>query len=139
MMRYWRFVIPAVAALGVVVFLIFQLSSNLVFFNTPTELLDRGPAETDRLRVGGQVVADSVSGGSGTVTFLLTDGRASIRVEHDGLPPELFAENRGVVLEGTYDGIVFRSDTMLVKHDEQYRVEDVEDGEYDPGAALPGA
>ena len=137
-MRYWRFVIPAVAALGVVVFLIFQLSSNLVFFNTPTELLDRRPAETERLRVGGQVVTDSVSGGSGTVTFLLTDGRESIRVEHDGLPPELFAEGRGVVLEGTYDGIVFRSDTMLVKHDEQYRVEDVEDGEYDPGAALPG-
>ena len=139
MSRYWRFVIPAVVALGVVVFLIFQLSSNLVFFNTPTELLEDPPAASDRLRLGGQVVEDSVVPGSGTVTFLVTDGRESITVEHSGVPPELFDAGRGVVIEGTYDGAVFRSDTMLVKHDEQYRVEDVEDGEYQPGEALAGA
>ncbi len=138
MSRYWRFVVPAVVALGVVVFLIFQLSSNLVFFNTPTELLESPPAADDRLRLGGQVVADSVVPGAGTVTFLVTDGRQSVAVEHVGVPPELFEEGRGVVIEGTYDGAVFRSDTMLVKHDEQYRVGDAEDGEYVPGEALAG-
>ena len=134
MSRYWRFVVPALAVLGVVVFLIFQLSSNLVFFNTPTELLESPPGTDDRLRLGGQVVADSVAPGSGFVAFVVTDGRESIRVEHVGVPPELFEAGRGVVLEGTYDGSVFHSDTMLVKHDEQYRVEDVRDGEYEPGA-----
>ena len=135
MSRYWRFVVPALGALAVVVFLIFQLSSNLVFFNTPTELLESPPAAADRLRLGGQVVADTVVDGAGLVSFVVTDGRQSIPVEHRGLPPGLFAEGRGVVLEGTYDGSVFHSDTMLVKHDEQYRVVDVQDGEYDPGAA----
>ena len=129
MSRYWRFVVPAALALGVLVFLLFQLSSNLVFFNTPTELLESPPAATDRLRLGGQVTSVTQTGSP--VVFVVTDGRQSVEVHHTGLPPELFAEGRGVVVEGTYDGEVFHSDTMLVKHDEQYRVEDVEDGSFD--------
>lgn len=133
MSRYWRFLVPALAVLAIAVFLLFQLSSNLVFFNTPTQLLDDPPAADDRMRLGGQVVEGTVGDGTGLVSFLVTDGRHSVRVKHSGLAPELFAEGRGVVLEGTFDGFVFHSDTMLVKHDEQYRVGDVQDGDYDPG------
>ena len=137
MRRYWRFVVPAAALLGVAVFLLFQLSSNLVFFNTPTELVESPPAADARLRLGGQVAAGTVISQDGGVRFSVTDGRMSVVVEHRGAPQQLFEEGRGVVVEGTYDGSVFHSDSMLVKHDEQYRVEDVEDGEYeDPGSAL---
>ena len=137
MRRYWRFVVPAAALLGVTVFLLFQLSSNLVFFNTPTELVESPPAADARLRLGGQVATGTVISQDGGVRFSVTDGRRSVVVEHRGAPQQLFEEGRGVVVEGTYDGSVFHSDSMLVKHDEQYRVEDVEDGEYeDPGSAL---
>lgn len=135
MKRYWRFLIPAGVVLVVAVFLILQLSSNLVFFNTPTELVESPPEADARLRLGGQVATGSVVAQEGAVRFLVTDGRQSVEVRHVGAPQQLFAEGRGVVVEGTYDGSVFHSDTMLVRHDEQYRVEDVEDGTYvDPGS-----
>ncbi len=135
MSRYWRFVVPAMIVLAVVVFLIFQLSSNLVFFNTPTELVESPPGTDARLRLGGQVAAGTVVTEDGGVRFLVTDGRRSVPVVHRGAPQQLFAEGRGVVVEGTYDGSVFHSDSMLVRHDEQYRVEDVEDGVYvNPGS-----
>jgi len=43
-------------------------------------------------------------------------------VVHTGSTPALFKSGTGVVLEGTYgtDG-AFHSDTMLVKHGEEYR------------------
>jgi cytochrome c-type biogenesis protein CcmE len=63
-----------------------------------------------------------------TVAFIVEDCDTSVAVVHTGVPPQLFAEGIGVVVEGTWDGAVFESDTMLVKHDEQYRADA---GDYD--------
>lgn len=133
MRRYRRFVIPAillVAVLGLVTFLLFE---NTVFFNTPTEIVDQ-QASDDRQRLGGQVVADSVVSTSEGVEFEVTDGRLAVAVVHTGAPQALFQEGIGVVVEGTWDGAVFSSDAMLVKHDEQYRTSD--GNEYVPGEAI---
>jgi cytochrome c-type biogenesis protein CcmE len=54
----------------------------------------------------------------------LTDGRESLPVVHAGVVPQLFEEGQGVIVEGTWDGTMFHSDTMLIRHDEQYRTED---------------
>ena len=132
--RYWRFVIPAAVLASVLVVLLLNLSSNLVFFRTPTEVLEEATVGTERMRVGGQVVAGSVvvttAADGDLVSFDVTDGRQAIAVVHSGAPQELFSEGIGVVIEGTWDGTVFHSDTMLVKHDEQYRTED---GVYESG------
>lgn len=128
-MRYWRFVVPAAGLVVVLVVLMINLNSNLVYFRTPTELVETG-AGTTRIRLGGQVVPGSVADTPGGVAFEVTDGRVSVAVEHEGAPQQLFQEGIGVVVEGTWDGSVFRSDTMLVKHDEQYRTED--GSTYDP-------
>lgn len=101
MKRYWRFVVPAAALLAVAVFLLFQLSSNLVFFNTPTDLVESPPTSGSRLRLGGQVAPGSVVSQDGGVRFSVTDGRRSIEVHHQGAPQQLFEEGRGVVVEGT--------------------------------------
>ena len=130
MKRYWRFLVPAGLLLAVLVVLVVNLSSNLVYFNTPTELLDEGAAEA-RLRLGGEVLEGSVENTAEGVAFLVTDGRENVTVRHVGSPQELFQEGIGVVVEGTWDGAVFASDTMLVKHDEQYRTEDGD--VYEPG------
>ena len=98
------------------------LSGNLVYYVTPTELLAQQPAPGEQLRLGGRVVPGSVHSLSGIVNFVVTDGTTRMTVVHDGATPGLFQDGTGVVLEGTYgaDG-AFHSDTMLVKHGEEYR------------------
>jgi cytochrome c-type biogenesis protein CcmE len=125
---YWKFVLPAVVAVVVLVLVGANLTSSLVYFNTPTELTQQS-AGGGRLRLGGQVVAGTVTDTADGVAFDVTDGRFAVTVEHTGAPQQLFQEGVGVVVEGTWDGHAFHSDTMLVKHDETYSSED---GTYDP-------
>ena len=130
-MRYRAFVIPAAGLLVVVVgFLVFgALNDSLVYFRTPTELMDEA-ADDGRLRLGGQVVPGTVVQDATAVRFEVGDGQSVVSVVHDGAPAQLFQEGIGVVVEGRWDGTTFSSDTMLIKHDEQYRTE--EGGTYKP-------
>ena len=98
------------------------LSGNLVYYVTPTELLQQQPAPGERLRLGAQVVPGSVHDVANGVDFVVTDGTTRMTVIHTGSTPALFKTGSGVVLEGTYgpDG-AFHSDNMLVKHNEEYR------------------
>ena len=98
------------------------LSGNLVYYVTPTELLQQHPGAGERLRLGGQVVPGSVHDAENGVDFVVSDGTTRITVDHTGGTPALFRNGIGVVLEGTYgaDG-AFHSDTMLIKHSEEYR------------------
>ena len=122
--RYWRFLVPTAVVLGVLVVLLVNLSGNLVYFHTPTELNSEVSPSPDRVRLGGQVVAGTVVENGQSVLLTVTDGRESLVVEHAGVVPQLFAEGQGVIVEGTWDGTTFHSDTMLIRHDEQYRTED---------------
>jgi cytochrome c-type biogenesis protein CcmE len=122
--RYWKFFVPAILALGVLVVLLINLSANLVYFRTPTELLTEVEPSEARLRLGGQDVEGSVLENGETLLLTVTDGRETAAVVHNGVVPQLFAEGQGVIVEGTWDGTVFDSDTMMIRHDEQYRTED---------------
>lgn len=130
MKRYWRFVVPAGLLVVVLVVLLVNLSSSLVYFVTPTELLHDG-VDGNRARLGGQVEAGTVVVDAETVRFRVTDGRETVDVVHTGAPQQLFREGIGVVVEGEWDGTTFHSDTMLIRHDEQYRTE--EGSLYTPG------
>ena len=122
--RYWKFFVPAVLVLGVLVVLLVNLSANLVYFRTPTELLTEVEPSAERLRLGGQVVAGTVVAEGEALLLTVTDGREAMPVIHSGVVPQLFGEGQGVIVEGTWDGERFHSDTMLIRHDEQYRTED---------------
>ncbi len=135
MSRYWKFVIPTVAVIAASTFLLFNLNSSLVYFHTPTEIVEQ-EATGERQRLGGQVVAGSATNTTEGVSFIVTDGRVVVEVTHVGAPPQLFQEGIGVVVEGVWDGDRFHSDTMLVKHDEEYRSDD---GVYDPDHATQDA
>jgi cytochrome c-type biogenesis protein CcmE len=56
-----------------------------------------------------------------TYRFQLTDGAASIPVYFKGVPPDLFREGTGAVVEGRLgeDG-VFHATTIMAKHAEEY-------------------
>lgn len=128
MRRYWRFLLPVAGAAIVISISLFQLNDNLVFFYTPTEVVsgDVGVDE-NRFRLGGQVAAGTVAENADGVAFEVTDGRLTVPVVHRGAPQQLFAEGIGVVVEGTWDGSAFYSDTMIIQHDEQYRTSDGDD------------
>ena len=57
-----------------------------------------------------------------SLTFALSDGKASVPVRHTGAPPDLFGEGRGAVVEGSWsaDGY-FRAMHIMAKHSEEYR------------------
>jgi cytochrome c-type biogenesis protein CcmE len=133
MKRYRWFVFPAIGLVVILLgFLLFNLQDSLVFFRTPTEVVQEAePDAESRMRLGGQVVPGSVAETDSGVSFEVSDGANSILVNHSGAPQQLFQEGIGVVVEGTWDGDHFTSDEMMIKHDEQYRTE--EGDVYTPG------
>lgn len=101
------------------------MRDTLVYFVTPSELQAKGiSAHGKSLRLGGLVKEGSWTRQDGTLlhTFALADETATIRVVFRGIPPDLFGEGRGALVEGSYgnDGI-FHAKTILAKHSEEYK------------------
>lgn len=130
-MRYLAVPLGGVAVLLAGVLAFGDLNGSLVYYLTPTEAAAQR-ADFDggrRFRLAGSVAAGSVDEVGGTVQFTMVDGTTDVTVSHTGVPPQLFQEGIDVVVEGSWDGQVFRSDTMLVKHDENYYPSDAPTGE----------
>jgi len=121
------------AALGVlalaVALVLGALKESIVFFNLPTDVVEKHIKPGTRIRLGGLVKEGSVwRGDSLAVRFEVTDGKRTIPVAYQGLLPDLFREGQGVVAEGTLDPAgTFRADSVLAKHDETYMPKDVAD------------
>ena len=121
------------AALGVlalaVALVLSALKDSIVFFNSPTEVVEKQVKPGMRIRIGGLVKEGSVSRGEGlAVRFEVTDGKRTVPVAYQGLLPDLFREGQGVVAEGALDSAgTFRADSVLAKHDETYMPKDVAD------------
>jgi cytochrome c-type biogenesis protein CcmE len=98
------------------------LQGSLVYYRTSSELLADPALEGQRLRLGGLVLEGSVETTADGVRFALTDGVTDVPVVNAGQPRGVFQEGQGAVVEGVLgaDG-VFRSDVLLVKHDNEYR------------------
>jgi cytochrome c-type biogenesis protein CcmE len=114
-----------VLALGALVMT--GVRQSVVYFVTPSELMAQDRPAGRAYRLGGMVVQGSLKQDVGTreQRFLLTDGKASVPVYHRGIPPDLFAEGRGAVVEGTLgvDG-TFQASMIMAKHSEEYRAPD---------------
>jgi len=97
--------------------------SNLVFFFTPTQVVNGEAPKEGNFRVGGLVENGSLERlSSGTqVKFKVTDTAKTMQVIYTGILPDLFKEGKGVVAQGKLgkDGI-FEADQVLAKHDENY-------------------
>jgi len=140
----------ALTVLAVAVALVLTaLKDAIVFFNSPTDVVEKyiatgsrvrlAGSPTDvaekhivtgsRLRLGGLVKEGSVQRGENMqVRFEVTDGKNTVRVAYQGLLPDLFREGQGVVTEGTLDGGgMFKADSVLAKHDEKYMPKEVAD------------
>ena len=103
-------------------------SNNTIYYYTTSEAIENITAiSSERIKLGGFVVSESVSKGSIDETnFEITDGNKTIKIVFDGFIPELFQDEMGVILDGYFVNNIFYSDDMLVKHDNEYVSEDGE-------------
>ena len=115
-----------VAALGLLWISVGRLGENLVYYWGPSELKAAGPkAVGATIRLGGLVADGSVKRGPGAsgVEFDVVDRAGSLtHVKCSGVPPQMFRERIGVVVEGTLakDG-VFEGNRLMVSHGNDYK------------------
>jgi cytochrome c-type biogenesis protein CcmE len=105
------------------------LKDSIVFFNSPTDVVEKNVQPGARIRLGGLVQPGSLQRGDNlSVRFEVTDGNRAVPVAYTGILPDLFREGQGVVTEGALDSAgLFRADTVLAKHDETYMPKEVAD------------
>jgi len=118
------------AVLAVAVALMLNaLRDSIVFFNSPSDVVEKHVPAGTRIRLGGLVKNGSVVRGNNlSVRFEVTDGKNGILVNYQGVLPDLFREGQGVVAEGALDPSgTFKADSILAKHDETYMPKEVAD------------
>ena len=133
MTRKQRRLVLIGSSLGVLalaaVLVLSALKDSIVFFNSPTDVVEKNVQPGSRIRLGGLVKEGTVQRGDNlAVRFEVTDGKHDIPVKYQGIVPDLFREGQGVVAEGKLDGGgIFVADTVLAKHDEKYMPREVVD------------
>jgi len=109
---------------------VFALGQKASYFYMPADLAGASLAPGQRIRLGGLVEKGTIERGEGTqIRFAVTDMESSVKVTFNGILPDLFREEQGVITEGSFgtDG-VFAADSVLAKHDETYMPKEVADG-----------
>jgi cytochrome c-type biogenesis protein CcmE len=132
MTRKQRRLVLIGSALGVLalaaVLVLSALRDSIVFFNSPTDVIEKNLTPGTRMRLGGLVLTGSVVRDNLDTRFEITDGKNSIRVAYRGILPDLFREGQGVIAEGALDGDRhFVASSILAKHDENYVPKEVAD------------
>jgi cytochrome c-type biogenesis protein CcmE len=104
------------------------IGQNLVYYWGPSELRAAGgKAVGATIRLGGQVAKGSIlqQQGVSALEFDVTDGKATVHVKSAGVPPQMFREEIGVVVEGTFTKAGhFESRRLMVSHGNEYRAPD---------------
>ena len=132
MTRKQRRLVLIGSALGVLalaaVLVLSALKDSIVFFNSPTDVIEKNLTSGTRIRLGGLVLTGSIVRDNIDTRFEITDGKNSIRVAYRGILPDLFREGQGVIAEGALDGDRhFVASSILAKHDENHVPKEVAD------------
>ena len=114
--------------LGAAILLImFNTKQNIVFFYTPSELLENNVDPNKKLRIGGYVKKLSfVEKSLNKYEFKITDNANDLLIFYEGMLPDLFREEQGIVIEGFIGknkNIV--ASKVYAKHDENYMPESI--------------
>ena len=117
------------------IIIFYNLRVNLVFFYSPTELLEKNDIDSQKVRLGGMVKKESIYKEMvlendfkiQKITFIVTDFKNEIQVNYRGILPDLFKEGQGVVVEGNYRDNSFYAVNVLAKHDENYMPPELKD------------
>ena len=118
----WVMFTLAGAAIAVVL-VIYAIGQQTDYYFDATAIAQGEAPQDKRIRAGGMVVAGSVQRAEDNplnVEFAITDFQSTAPVTYQGILPDLFAENSGVVATGKMQGDTFVAGEVLAKHDENY-------------------
>ncbi|MFO0701937.1 MAG: cytochrome c maturation protein CcmE [Nitrospira sp.] len=122
--KRFAFIGLGLVVLGIATVLVLNaFQSNLVFFFTPTQVVNGEVPQGRSFRIGGMVEDGSlVRENDGlTVRFIVTDTAKRVPVTYKGILPDLFKEGKGAVAQGKLNGDgTFVASEVLAKHDENY-------------------
>ena len=96
------------------------LQDNILFFYTPSEILEKDLKQDEKVRLGGLVEENSVARNDTKINFTITDLKKTIEVTYEGILPDLFREGQGVIVKGYLQNNIFLATEVLAKHDENY-------------------
>jgi len=128
MKRQVQLLIGGIIIAAILIGVAYQSFETTVFFHTPAELLaDPGDFQGRTLRIGALVERGSTHWDAQRVElrFRVTEDNSNfIPVVFAGVKPDMYREGQGVVVEGRLDSEgVFRANSVLVKHSEDYAVD----------------
>ena len=105
-----------------IILIFFNYKKNLVFFYTPSELLNSNIKVNDKIRIGGFVKKNSIiNKENNKYNFIITDDKNFLNVSYNGILPDLFRDEQGVVIEGIFlNNNAIQASTVFAKHDENY-------------------
>lgn len=106
--------------------ILYSLNTNLDYFFTPSELKNKEISSDKRIKIGGMVLRGSVERRGSVISFVITDYENSIDVIYEGIVPDLFKEESGVVALGYLQNGIFEAEEVLAKHDENYMPPNIE-------------
>ena len=97
--RFQRLIIILLSLIfiaGAVILIMINSKENLVFFFTPTELINSHHNINSQVRIGGFVKNNSVKRNkkNNLYSFVITDNLNDIEVEYKGILPDLFKKVR---------------------------------------------
>src|SRR5438034_7621540 len=123
--RRFMIVAFAVAVVAFIVIAAGGINKNLVYYWTPTDLHAAGDkAYGATIRLGGMVAPGSIKKNAGitALEFDVKDAGGLVHVKSTGVPPQMFRENIGVVVEGTMTRSgYFQCNRLMVSHSNEYR------------------
>ena len=118
-----------VAGVGTAIgFALYAFNQNLMFYFSPTEVAQGKAPSNSNFRLGGIVVEGSVKREQKSllVSFDVTDGAETIKIEYEGILPDLFREGQVILAKGQIgNNKIFRANEVLAKHDENYMPREV--------------
>ena len=109
-----------IASISIVYFVLKALDKNIDLYLTPTDVIESNYEMNNQFKLGGMVKEGSVKKTDLEVEFIVTDFNEEILISYQGILPNLFKENSGVVASGSLDGNIFKAKEILAKHDENY-------------------
>ena len=120
--RLFIILISLVFLTASVLLILINSKKNLVFFYTPSEFKESNLNVKDSVRIGGFVKKNSVNNkGNNSFSFIITDNKKEIIVFYNGILPNLFKEEQGVVIEGyIVNKEEINATSVFAKHDENY-------------------
>ena len=124
-LKRFSFLLIACLSIALATFFVLKaLDEKIVFFYTPSKLYEKEEEKLGFIRVGGLVQEKSISYSDDglKVNFMITDNKKFVNVMFEGILPDLFRENQGVVVEGNFnkEKKIFFAKKVLAKHDENY-------------------